>query len=85
MYSIQDYVIQFVGDLWQVGGFLRVFRFPPTNKTDCHNMTSILLKVALNTITPLVNINLKLKILFNPSMHTFCNKLPILMQKKSID
>jgi hypothetical protein len=32
MYSIQDYVIQFVGDLWQVGGFLRVFRFPPLIK-----------------------------------------------------
>jgi hypothetical protein len=26
------YVIKFVGDLWQVGGFLRVLRFPPTIK-----------------------------------------------------
>jgi hypothetical protein len=24
-----------------------------TNKTDCHNITEILLKVVLNTITPL--------------------------------
>jgi hypothetical protein len=29
VYSIQHYVIKFVSDLRQVGGFLRVFRFPP--------------------------------------------------------
>jgi len=29
VYSIQDYVIKFVSDLRQVGGFLRVLRFPP--------------------------------------------------------
>jgi hypothetical protein len=28
VYSIQHYVIQFVSDLRQVGGFLRVLRFP---------------------------------------------------------
>ena len=28
MYLIQHYVIKFVSDLWQVGGFLRVLRFP---------------------------------------------------------
>ena len=33
----------------QVGGFLRVMRFPPTNKTSCHDIAEILLKVALNT------------------------------------
>ena len=32
MYSIQHYVIKFVSDLRQVGGFLRVFRFPPPIK-----------------------------------------------------
>jgi hypothetical protein len=32
MYSIQHYVIKFVGDLWQVGGFLRVLRFFPQIK-----------------------------------------------------
>jgi hypothetical protein len=32
MYSIQHYVIKFVGDLWQVGGFLWVLRFPPPIK-----------------------------------------------------
>jgi hypothetical protein len=30
--SIQHYVINFVSDLRQVGGFLQVFRFPPPIK-----------------------------------------------------
>jgi hypothetical protein len=47
VYSIQHYVIKFVSDLWQVGGFLRV---SSTNKTDHHDINEILLKVALNTI-----------------------------------
>jgi hypothetical protein len=33
VYSIQHFVIKFVSDLWQVGGFLRVLRFPPPIKT----------------------------------------------------
>jgi phosphatidylserine decarboxylase len=32
VYSIQHYVIKFVSDLRQVGGFLRVPRFPPPKK-----------------------------------------------------
>ena len=32
VYSIQYYVIKVVSDLQQVGGFLRVFRFPPPIK-----------------------------------------------------
>jgi hypothetical protein len=32
VYSIQHYVIKFVSDLRQVGGFLLVFRFPPPIK-----------------------------------------------------
>ena len=46
-------VINVVNDLRQVGGFLRVLQFPPptTDKTDRHDITEILLKVALNTIT----------------------------------
>jgi hypothetical protein len=39
---------EFVSDLRQVGGFLRVLRFPPPIKLT--NITEILLKVALNTI-----------------------------------
>jgi hypothetical protein len=50
VYSIHHYVIKFVSDLRQVGGFLQVLRFFPTNKTDRHDITEILLKVALNTI-----------------------------------
>ena len=47
MYSIQHYVIKFVSDMWQVGGFLWLLRFPPPTKL----IAEILLKVALNTIT----------------------------------
>jgi len=32
VYSIQHYVIKFISDLWQVGGFLRIFRFSPPIK-----------------------------------------------------
>ena len=32
VYSIQHYVMKFVSDLRQVGGFLRIFRFPPPIK-----------------------------------------------------
>jgi hypothetical protein len=45
VYSIQHYVIKFVSDLWQVGGF------------DHHGITEILLKVALSTINPTHPIN----------------------------
>ena len=31
-YSMQHYVIRFVSDLLQIGGFLRVLRFPPPIK-----------------------------------------------------
>jgi hypothetical protein len=50
VFSIQHYVIKFVSDLQQVGGFLRVFLFQPTNKTDRHDKSEILLNVVLNTI-----------------------------------
>jgi hypothetical protein len=45
--GVQYYVIKVVSDLRQVGGFLKV---SSTNKTDRHDITEILLKVALNTI-----------------------------------
>ena len=55
VYSIQHYMIKFVSDLWQVGGFLRVLRFPPI-------ITEILLKLALNTITLIIfHISMQLK------------------------
>ena len=55
VYSIQHYEIKFVGELWQVGGFLRWFSpgnpISSTNKTDRYDITEILLKVVLDTIT----------------------------------
>jgi hypothetical protein len=53
VYLIQHYVIKFVSDMRQVGGFILVIGGVPvssTNKTDCHDINEILLKVALNTI-----------------------------------
>ena len=53
VYSIQHHAIKFVSVLRQVGGFLWVLWDPvsSTNKTDHHDITEILLKVALNSIT----------------------------------
>ena len=50
--SIQYYVIKFVSDLRQVGGFFSGTLASTSNKTDRHDIAEILLKVALNTITP---------------------------------
>jgi hypothetical protein len=44
-------VIKFVSDLRQVSSFLQVHQYSSTNKTDRHDITELLLKVALNTIT----------------------------------
>jgi len=66
VYLIQHYVTKFVGDLRQVNGFLSVYQFSSTQKTDRHNMTEILLKVVLNTINQTIywNLNLPLKMKF---------------------
>ena len=51
VYSIQQYVIKFVSDLQQVGPWLSPGTpVSSTNKTVRHDITEILLKVALNTI-----------------------------------
>ena len=50
VYSIQHYVVKFVSDLREVGVFFHVLPVSSTNKTDSHDKTEILLKVALNTI-----------------------------------
>ena len=49
VYSIQHYVIKFVSDLWQIGCFLLLLRFPPPIKLTSTIFLK-LLKVALNTI-----------------------------------
>ena len=46
------YVIKFISNLQQVGGFLWVlWCHPPINLMHCHDIAEILLKVALNIIT----------------------------------
>ena len=52
VYSIQHYAIKFASDLCATGQWFSLG--PPvfsTNKTDRHDITEILLKVALKTIT----------------------------------
>jgi hypothetical protein len=50
-------MIKFVSDLWQVGDFLQVLRFPPPIKLTANDITELLLKVALKkrTITIFCN------------------------------
>jgi len=48
--SIQHYVIKYVNHLRQVGGFSLDTPVSSVNKTDHHNTTEILLKVAFKTI-----------------------------------
>jgi len=59
IYSIQHYVIKFVSDLRQVSHFSLGTPVSSTNKTDRHDITEILLKVALNTINHETNNCLK--------------------------
>jgi hypothetical protein len=51
MYLIQHYVIKVVSDLRQRWRFFLGTLVFSTNKTDCYDITEILLKIALNTIT----------------------------------
>jgi hypothetical protein len=44
-------MIKFVSDLQQAGGFCPGTPVSSTNKTDRHDITEILLKVAFNTIS----------------------------------
>ena len=70
VYSIQHYVIKFVSDLRQVGGTL----VSSTNKTDRHDITELLLKVALNTIKQTNKQTVhKVKIWYCISLKNYCN------------
>jgi hypothetical protein len=51
MSVIQHYLMKLVSDLRQVGGFSPGTPVSSTNKTDCHDITELLLKVALSTKT----------------------------------
>jgi hypothetical protein len=48
--------MKFVNDLQQVGGFPPGIQVSSTNKTDCHDITDTLLKVALSTETITITI-----------------------------
>ena len=50
VYSIQHYVIKFASDVRQGLWFSPSTPVSSTNKTDRHDITEILLEVALNTI-----------------------------------
>ena len=50
VYSVQHYLINFVSDLRLVCGFLWLLCGSFTNKTVLHDITEIVLKVALNII-----------------------------------
>ena len=52
VYSIQYYVIKFVSALVTGRWFSPGTPISSTNKTECHYITEILLKVAFNTISP---------------------------------
>ena len=68
VYSIQHYVIKFVNDLRQVGGFFWVLRFPSPIK-----LTAT--KVALNIINPPL---IKEVVLDSPHVYT-CHDIDYLM------
>jgi hypothetical protein len=53
-----------VSDLRQVGGFSLGFPDSSTNKTNRHDITEILLKVALNTIYANISFDVKAFIYF---------------------
>jgi hypothetical protein len=48
VYSMQHYMIKFVGNLWKVDEFFPGTSISSTNKTNRHDIAEILLKVVLN-------------------------------------
>jgi hypothetical protein len=75
VYSIQHYVMKFISDLRQVDGFIWVQRF----KTDRHDITEKLLKVALSTITIVV-------ILFLHCISVWVNKeLELVIKREALN
>ena len=73
VYSIQHYMIKFVSDLRRVVGILQVLQFLPPIKLT-HNITEILLKVALNTINLNPNLSQQLEPLMQQIIMFFCQK-----------
>jgi hypothetical protein len=72
---IQHYVIKFVSDLLQVSSFSSCALVSSINKTDCYDITEILLKVALNTITLTQTCDSLYQSTLVPSKHWFLSVL----------
>ena len=73
VYAIQHYVIKFLSDMRQAA----VFSVYSTNKTDSHDITEILLRVVLNTITlALILKSLKINNQIENQSHGFFVMLP---------
>jgi len=71
-YTMQHYQLKFVSDSRQIGGFLRILRLPSsTNKTDRHDITETLLKVAISTI--ILTLNHQSEILYHASCFFSCS------------
>jgi len=80
---MQHYVIKFVGDLRQVGDFLRVLRFPSPiklNRHDIiiesgikHNNPNNVLKVALSTNTLATTKTINHNFTIQHTLHQHCN------------
>jgi hypothetical protein len=58
VYLIQHYVIKFSSDLRQVGGFIPGTPVSSTNKTDSHDISEILLNVALYSTNQTIHYNI---------------------------
>ena len=64
VYSIQHQVIKFVSDLRQVDGFFLGTPISSTIQTDHHDITEILLKVALNTVSSNLHSKLAFRVIY---------------------
>ena len=69
VHSIQHYMIKFVSDLPQVGGFFPDYPVYSTNKTDNHDMSDISLNVSLITIAPSPRLSICIVICFILARH----------------
>ena len=74
MYWIQHYVIKFVSDLQQVGGFLRVLRFPPPIKPTTPNplKSRLLVLYQVRIFKLALNMQVKFGITISFPKTTFC-------------
>jgi len=75
VYSIQHYVIKFVSNFVAGQWYSLGTALSSTNKTDCHDLTEILLKVALNTHNPYNQLGRIHFVSNRKLMHAMINKI----------